>query len=295
MNSSKPNSSPANAAPATPAAQSPQGTSGAQSQPPNPATSATRPVASTVPNAGHQVTPTVAQKVQAAQLEHTLGSPTDPKVVHGSDEPSNCALAGGASAPQAPLSGSAPPPAKKRRRQRHDNHVSVRFSDDENDVITRRMDRTGEKQSDAVRAIIRESEHKAGHVYLSPKAPPDQLEALLGALGKWRRGLAAARPRLNMATPKDDVPRYAEVQQWRKEAEQLLAEIPKLEDAIAAATNGLTSLTPERVAILKVVLPTIKNWHKSRAEKGEVKFAQAYEAIIELIEDMGITAEEGGK
>lgn len=154
MSSSLPTSGTANAMPPTPATQSPQGTVGAQPQPPNPATSATLPVASSVPNAGHQVTPIVAQEVQAAQLEHTLGSPTDPKVVHGSNEPSNCALAGGASAPQSPLAGSAPPPAKKRRRQRHDNHVSVRFSDDENDVITRRMERTGEKQSDAVRAMI---------------------------------------------------------------------------------------------------------------------------------------------
>lgn len=105
----------------------------------------------------------------------------------------------------------------------------------------------------------------------------------------------AAKPRLNIATPKDDVSRYAEVQKWRKEADRILTEIPNLEDAITATANSLTSLTPERVGTLKSVLPMIKGWHKIRVEKGEAKSAQAYKAIIDIIEDMGITDEEGGK
>lgn len=296
MSSSQPNSGPANAVSPTHAAQSPQGTVGAQSQPPGPATSATHPVASSVPNAGQPVALIGAQELQAAQLEHTLGSPADPNVVHGSSEPSNCAPAGGASAPQSPVAGWAPSPAKKRRCKRHDNHVSVRFSDDINDVIARRMARTGEKQSDAVRAIIRESEHTTGHVYIAPKAPPEQLEVLLGLLSKWRRDFATAKPRLNIPTPAADDGRFAEVQKWRGEANRLLQEIPKLETAVTAALRAVTSLTPERVKLLKNLNPLLETWLQSRITKGEGEgaTANAYRATITLIEDMGIT-ERGGK
>lgn len=287
---SQPTSGTALAVPPTPAAQSPQGASGEQPPPPKPSASATHPAESLVPNAGHQVTPPVGSALQAAQLEHKPST----TVVPGPTGPSNCALAGGAAAPQSPVAESAPPPAKKRRRKRRDNHVSVRFDTDEDAVITRRMEQTGETQSQAVRAIIRESEHKMGHVFLAPKAPPEELEALLGVLAKWRKDFASAKPRLNIATPTSDAGRYAEVQKWRKEADRLLAEIPTNETAVTAAMRAVTSLTPARVATLKGLLTTVKGWRKAREEKGETRMANAYHILIELIEDMGIT-EEGGK
>ncbi len=154
------------------------------------------------------------------------------------------------------------------------------------------MERTGESQSDAIRAIIRESEHKTGHVFLSPKAPPEALEVLLGTISKWRKEFASAKPRLNIATPTTDVGRHAEVQKWRKEADRLLLEIPNLEAAVSAAMRALTSLTTERAAFLMDLLTTFKRWRKVREEKGETHYVQMYQAVIDLIEDMGITERE---
>jgi len=281
--SSQPNSGPANAVPPPSAAQSPQVTRGTADPVPQspPVLHENFPLA----------TPPAAPGLQAAQMEHTSSTTS----ARGSNEPSICALAGGTAAPQSPRTWELRPPAKKRRGKSRDNHISVRFTDDENDVIARRMERTGEKQSDAIRNIVRESEHKTGHVYLAPKAPPEQLETLLGELRKWRRDFATAKPRLNIPTPRDDDSRYAEVQRWRNEADRLIAEIPGNETAVAAALRALTSLTPERVAMLETILPKIKAWRKGREEKGEIQMAQTYQTIIELIDDMGIAEPPRGK
>lgn len=236
---------------------------------------------------GPKATPPVSPEIQAAQLEHTSESLTDSRLLHGSSGPSHCALAGGEPTPQSPLQGSHAHPEKKHQKKRRDNHVSTRISDDENDIVTRRMKRTGETQSEAIRAIIRESEHTEGHVYLSPKTPPDQFETLLGELRKWRRDFATAKPRLNIPTPKDDDRRYVQVQAWRKEADRLLAEIPKIEVTVTAVLRLMTSLTSDRVEMLKASLPEIRNARQAYLSDGK-RQVETFTAFIELIEDLGI-------
>jgi hypothetical protein len=154
------------------------------------------------------------------------------------------------------------------------------------------MERTGETQSEAVRNIVLESEQKSGNVTLTPKAPPQHLEDLLGLLGDWRRAFSTAKPRLNIATPATDDARYAEVTKWRAEADRLLAEIPILENVAMAALHSLTSLTPEKIQGFRKGYEAIKKWESGRRIKGELDIANTYAAILDLFHDMGITSEK---
>ena len=240
------------------------------------------------------VIPVVLATLQAAQLEHkSEHSPISAPIV---------TLAGGVITPQTPLQISPPKaaekpakPAKKKKAERRDNHISVRATDDEFDIVAERMARTGEKQSDAVRAIIRESQDKTGNVHLAPKTPPEQLEKLLGEIKKWRMAFSTAKPRLNISTPANDDERHAEVVAWRKEADRLLNEIPNLETLVKVALATLTSLTPERVARLKWGIGAIKYWKRSFEKDKDkdrnlrVTFCQD---LIDLLEDAGITQEK---
>ncbi len=261
---------------------------------------ATSPVETTAPpanaNGGRpqpEADPSQVRRVQtqdvctpkrAAQLEHTSTTPCVP----GSSEPSSCAPAGG-DTPQAPVANSSPKSSKKKRKKKSDNHVSIRCTDDLNDIITRRMERTGESQSEAVRAIIRESEDKAGNVYLSPKTPPEWLEKLLGEIKKWRTAFATAKSRLNVTTPADDDTRYTEVVEWRAESARLLVKIPKLEEAIEVALDSLSSLTPRKVLRLRNGIKILEHWETTFRAKKDTRTADLLLHIIDMLADAGIT------
>lgn len=261
-------------------AQTPSGNSSA-----NPATAVDRPHSEAgPPSVRPGDTSKVSPPVQAAQLEHTSSTTSE----HGPTGPSNnCALAGGDS-PQAPAQVPSPKPAKKSRRKKRDNHVSVRCTDDETDILARRMEVTGEIQSDAVRAIIRESEAKIGNIYLAPKTPPEQLEKMLGELQKWRVAFATAKPRLNVATPAADDKRHAEVVKWRKKADELLGEIPKLEEVAKGALAALTSLTPARVVMLRGGVGYLHEWQQLLEQEGYQRASNMCRDLIQLLQDSGI-------
>lgn len=244
-----------------------------------------RPLSDADPSQVRRVqTQDVCTPERAAQLEHTSTTPCVP----GSSEPSICAPAGG-DTPQAPDANSSPKSSKKKRKKKRDNHVSIRCTDDENDMITRRMERTGESQSEAVRAIIRESEDKAGNVYLSPKTPPEWLEKLLGEIKKWRTAFATAKPRLNVPTPAHDDLRYAEVKKWREENDRLLREIPRLEEIVNTALDSITSLTPRKVVRLRNGIPILELWEKNFRAKKDHRRADIALYVIDMLADAGIT------
>lgn len=267
---------------------------GAASLPDQRQNSAADPSGNSVPESP-RVTPSANQSalqpVQAAQLEHKSGDTP----ICDSIGP----LAGGDKSPQPPLQISTPKAAKnaaktakKKPAERLDNHLSFRATDDEFAVIARRVELTGELQSEAARAIIRESEDKAGNVFLAPKTPPEQLEKLLGEIKKWRTAFSTAKPRLNISTPADDDERHAEVVAWRKEADRLLSEIPTLETLVQVALAALTSLTPERVARLRKGIRPLTNWKQSFEDNGKQPLADFCQDLIDLLEDAGITREK---
>jgi len=242
------------------------------------------------------VNQSVSPPLQAAQLEH--------KPEHSPVSTPIGTLAGGVTTPQTPVQISPPKAAKKaaksakkKKAERRDNHISFRATDDEFDVIARRMELTGESQSEAARAIIRESEDKTGNVNIAPRTPPEQLEKLLGEIKKWRTAFSTAKPRLNISTPANDDERHAEVVAWRKESDRLLKEIPNLETLVKVALAALTSLTPDRVARLKWGIGAIKFWKqtfekdkdKDKDKNLRVTFCQD---LIDILEDAGITQEK---
>lgn len=234
------------------------------------------------------VNQSVSPPLQAAQLEHkSEHSPISTPIV---------TLAGGDKSPQTPLQISprkaAKKPRTKSRSKRRDNHLSFRASDEEFDIVAERMALTGEDQSEAIRAIIRESKDKDGNVFLAPKTPPEQLEDLLGELQKWRMAFSTAKPRLNVATPAGDDERYAEVVAWRKEAARLLVEIPQLETVVKVALAAITNLTPERVARLRKGIRSLINWKQSFEKDGKQPLADFCQDLIDMLEDAGITPEK---
>jgi hypothetical protein len=201
----------------------------------------------------------------------------------------DCALAGGPS-PQSPVSIATANSDKK------DNHVSVRFTDAEQAVIEDRMQRNGEKQSDAVRGIVNDYAQKDGNVYLAPKSPPEQLEDFLGELRKWRSEFVKAQPRLNIPTPKSDDPRHKQVTEWRAESKRLLEEIKKVETVLKAALGAVTSLTPRKVKFIQYAIPFLrKNFEaantKAATNPSHKDAADLWLGLLELIEDMGIKPE----
>lgn len=234
----------------------------------------------------HRVSKNVTHPLQAAQLEHKSTTSLVPIVL----------LAEG-DTPQTPrgirdsIDSDAPKPRKTKTKKTRDNHVSVRFRDAELDLLTERMGRTGETQSDAVRNLVLESTEKGGNIQLSPRTPPEQLEALLGELRKWRSAFATARPRLNMSTPAHDDQRHAQVVAWRKEADRILGEIPVMEVMVRACISALTLMTPEKVRRLKEGLPLLFKWKKTFLEKNQETPANLIQDFLDILEDAGIKPE----
>ena len=232
-------------------------------------------------------TPPVKQDVdslkQAAQLEH---KPSTDGVSNPSGS-NDCALAGGVS-PQSPQPISKSKSENKNRSKKRDNHVSIRLTDEEWDVIERFMALTGLTLSEAIRAIISAFESKTGSVHLRPKSPPAHLEKLLGELSKWRKEFSKAKPRLNIPTPVTDKDRHADVTKWRAEADRLLKEIPKLEELLRLALGVMTSLTPERVILITKGYTTLGGWKSSYEGKNNAAMVAFLEALLELLADAGI-------
>lgn len=228
-------------------------------------------------------TQNVSPLLQAAQLEHKPSADGVPNPSGSND----CALAG-RDTPQAPPQVSSPKPEKNSRRKKRDNHFSIRFTDDDIDIVARRMERTGETPSNAIRSIVRESEGSEGNIYLAPKTPPDQLEKFLGELMKWRMAFSTAKPRLNIATPAADDERHAEVVKWRKESDRLLGEIPKLEEVVKGALATLTSLTPARVVTLGRGVGYLHEWQQLLEKEGYQRAADMCRDLIDLLQDAGI-------
>lgn len=220
---------------------------------------------------------------QAAQPEHKPSSDGG----SAPDGANGCALAGG-DTPQPPQPAVKVPSAKKKRRKKKDNHLSFRCQDDEMDIVEQRMESTGENQSDAVRSIIREYGNTTGIVCLSPKTPPEQIEDLLGILGKWRKDFVKAQPRLNIPTPKTDDERYEQVKEWRAESKRLLSEIPANEAVLKAAIEAVTSLTPETISLFQAFIPYIQKWKRNDSEKNKEKMVNFWSYLLQLFDDMGI-------
>ncbi len=233
------------------------------------------------------VTPPVKQDAhnlkQAAQLEHTLSSDGVPNPTGSND----CALAGGPS-PQSPELISKSKPAKKSRSKRRDNHVSIRLTDEEWDVLEILMSSTGMTLSEALRAIILAFACKSGSVYMRPKSPPAHLEKLLGELSMWRKEFSKAKPRLNIPTPASDKERHAEVTKWRAEADRLLKAIPQLEELVRLALGAMTSLTVERVMLITKGYTTLGTWKSSYEENNNQVFMEFLQALMDLLIDAGI-------
>lgn len=234
----------------------------------------------------HRVSNNVVHPLQAAHMEHKEATTLVPIVL----------LAEG-DTPQTPRGirdssdSATPKPRRTKTKKPRDNHVSVRFQDAELELLTERMNLTGENQSVAVRNLILESTGKGGNIHLSPRTPPEELEVLLGALKKWRAAFATAKPRLNMATPDDDDGRYKQVIAWRKEADRLLAEIPIMEIMVKACISAVTNLTPEKVARLRKGLPLLADWKKGFAEKQKEFNVNLIQDLIDILEGAGIKPE----
>ncbi len=232
-------------------------------------------------------TPPVNQDVgslkQAAQLEHKPSADGVPNP-SGSDD---CALAGGRR-PQTPELISKVKPVKKSKPKKRDNHVSIRLTDEEWDVLEKLMNSTGMTLSESLRAIILAFASKSGSVYLRPKSPPAQLEKLLGELSMWRKDLNKAKPRLNIPTPANDKERHAEVTRWREESDRLLRAIPLLEELVKLALGVMTSLTPERVYHIRKNYTTLETWKTTREKDGKLGLVPFLQALIDLLVDAGI-------
>ena len=206
--------------------------------------------------------------------------------------PNDCALAGGPS-PQSPELISKSKPAKKSRSKKRDNHVSIRLTDEESDVLERFMSVTGMTLSEAIRAIISAFENKSGTIYMRPKSPPAHLEKLLGELSKWRKEFSKAKPRLNVPTPGSDKERYAEVTKWRAEADRLLKAIPQLEELLRLALGVMTSLTTERVSQITKSYTTLGAWKANFEEKNNNAATVAFlQALMDLLIDAGIKPQQ---
>lgn len=254
-------------------------------------TEAQAPTQGEAPVPASAVTPPVKQDAhnlkQAAQLEH---KPSTDGVSNPSGS-NDYALAGGVS-PQAPQPISKSKSAKKIRNEKRDNHVSIRLTDEEWDVLERFMSVTGMTLSEAIRTIISDFENKTGSVYMRPKSPPAHLEKLLGELSKWRKEFSKAKPRLNVPTPVSDKERHAEVTKWRAEADRLLKAIPQLEELLRLALGVMTSLTTERVSQITKGYTILGTW-KAQFEKDEkLTLVASLQALMDLLTDAGIKPQQ---
>lgn len=224
---------------------------------------------------------------QAAQVAH---KPSTDGVANPTGY-NDCALAGGSN-PQSPELISKLKSAKKGKPKRRDNHVSIRLTDEEWDVLEKFMSLTGMTLSEALRAIILAFASNGGSVYLRPKSPPSQLEDLLGELSKWRKEFSKAKPRLNIPTPASDKERHAEVTKWREESDRLLKTIPKLEELVRLALGVMTSLTTERVRQIKDGYTTLGGWKASFETKKNAASVEFLQALMDLLADAGFKPQQ---
>jgi hypothetical protein len=252
---------------------------------------AQKPTQGDAPVPAPAATPPVKQDVdslkQAAQLAH---KPSTDGVANPTGS-NDCALAGGDS-PQTPQPISKSKSAKKSRSKKRDNHVSIRLTDEEWDVIERLMALTGLTLSEAIRAIISAFESKTGSVHLRPKSPPAHLEKLLGELSRWRKEFSKAKPRLNIPTPVSDKERHAEVTKWRAEADRLLKVIPQMEELVRLALGVMTSLTTERVIQITKGYTTLGGWKANFEEKNSPATVAFLQALMDLLADAGIKPQQ---
>jgi hypothetical protein len=238
-----------------------------------------------------------AQKEQAAQLSDKLPA-IDPHV-------------GGTPPPRSPCGEplqerrGATSKAKRRSRRKKSNQFDFRADDDTTERIFSRVDLTGCTPSEAIRQLIEDGEKLAPRIILTPRTPPQQLEAFIGGLKAWRYEFQAVRSRLNAPMPQNpkDLELVELVRKWRATADSLHERIKQLLDAAEATQRLLGSLTPEKIPQLRRARFDLRRWTKDReqkaanAEKQEdreshLRWADSYRVIAKLIEDLGI-GEEG--
>jgi hypothetical protein len=195
--------------------------------------------------------------------------------------------------------------ARKVHRKKKSNQFDFRSDEDTTERIFERVELAGCNPSEAIRQLIEDGATLATRITIAPHAPPQQLEAFIGELKAWRHEFQAVRSRLNAPMPQnpEDNELVERVRKWRATAEELHAKIRKLLAAAQAALSIITSLTPEKLAQLRLVRVVLRRWTKERedraakAEKQEereslLKWANNYRMIITLIDDMGIAEEE---
>lgn len=244
---------------------------------------------------GSQERPTTSAKTDGCRFEPQPGT-HKVQAAHVSDETStHDALAGGKCSPRPPAS--ARPRSKKLRVEA--GRLSFRADDETVAYIEERMALAGCNISQAIVQLIKQGAGVEMTV-IAPRTPPEQLEWFVGALRAWRRDFLQVRSRLNAPMPRDgDEELVRQIRTWRKTAERLLVMINDLIEPAEALSRLLTSLTPDRVKRLRELYPLTQGWVAREKEKAETSNNRAhlvpmmaYQAIAELIEDLGIAQKE---
>lgn len=233
------------------------------------------------------------QQVQAAHLSDKV--PTDVPLAEGTEPPR-------------PPTDNTPqthrpskPELKFRRRKKTTNQFDFRADDETADRIYRRVEQAGCKTSEAIRQLIEDGDTLVTRIIISPRTPPQELEAYLGALRGWRNDFLAVRSRLNAPMPQkpEDADLTQQVRKWRKIAETLHEKINELIPSAEATLLLMTRLTPDRISRLRQRYPDFVSLAKIRAEKAKSSENPAekkkheymsviFRTIAELIEDLGL-------
>lgn len=246
---------------------------------PNAPTPASVPSSTTAP-VSQPGTPTTPPQLQAAQLSHTVA--TIGLLAEGAKPPS-------------------PPKISPKIRRKKSNKLDFRADDELLNRIYQRMALTCQSESETLRSLVMAG-LGAPAIILQPRTPPEQLEAFMGAMSRWHRDFQAVKSRLNAPMPRDpeDEELVALVKQWRMRSQQLLDQIPRSLEAARIVSTALTSLTPERVSMIRDQLQSLKRWAASREKKATTESnpllkvdheqtAKAYRALITLIEELGFS------
>lgn len=232
------------------------------------------------------ITPNETPKQQAAQLsdkQSTIG-----------------ALAGGTPSPRPPHEPSNKSRAvKQSRRKQTESHLSFRPDPETAARIFERVDEAGCAVSEAIRQLIEDGATRSPRIILTPITPPEPLEEFIGAMAGWRRDLVSVRSRLNAPLPRnqEDLALLEQVQAWRQKSKYLITEIDHLLESARFVHRNLTSITPEKLARLCGVAPSLisvkEGLEANIKTKGEspmqLERLQMICDLLTLLKELGIT------
>lgn len=232
------------------------------------------------------ITPNETPKKQAAQL---------------SDKQSTIdALAGGTTSPRPPYEPQRlPSRSRERARKKKNNKIDFRADSETVDRIYDRVEQTGCNVAEAIRQLIEDGATHSPRIILAPQIPPEPLEEFIGAMAGWRRDLVAVRSRLNAPLPRnqEDLALVEQVQAWRQKSKYLITEIDHLLESARFVHRNLTSITPEKLARLCGVTPSLiavkEGLEANIKTKGEspmqLERLQMIGDLLTLLKELGIT------